>query len=92
MSLAPESSTVPHFWLPNGGPQLTSGDQRCVSESHSRSELSVSTLATIGLANTSLTLEASTVPHFWLPDGGPQLTSGDQRCVSESHSRSELSV
>ena len=59
-SLTLEASTVPHFWLPNGGPQLTSGDQRCVSESHSRSELSVSTLATIGLANTSLTPCAST--------------------------------
>ena len=46
----------------------------------------------IRLAVLPLTLNWSTVSHFWLPNGGLQLTSGEQKLVSESRSRSVLSV
>ena len=87
-----KSSTVSHLWLPNGGLQLTSGDQRFAPESRSRSELSAQTRVTIGAVGAAQTLKSSTVSHFWLPNGGLQFTSGDQRFAPESRSRLELSV
>ena len=38
------------------------------------------------------TLNSTTVSHFWLPNGGLQLTLGEQRFAPESRSRLELSV
>ena len=70
------SPTVLHTWLPHGGLQFTSGDQRFAPESRSRSELSIQTRVPISSVEALQALNSSTVSHFWLSSGGPAVHFG----------------